>query len=134
MLKFLSLTFALLSTNFAHAKCLSHTQIMNEIRGFVHSHGAQYDITEATPVSAIATMLPAAWEEIDDLPRFRSCGLALGPNDLRYVTNAGELAGVIMWNINLQEGLTIASRHRCIPRNPHDCGHKRRTFAEAEAR
>jgi len=108
---------------------------MNEIRGFVHSHGAQYDITEATPVSAIASILPAAWEEIDDLPRFRACGLALGPNDLRYVTNAGELAGVIMFNINLQRGEITEARHRCIPRNPHDCGlGRKRKLAEAQDR
>jgi len=51
------------------------------------------------------------------------------------VTNAGELAGVIMFNINLQRGEITEARHRCIPRNPHDCGlGRKRKLAEAQDR
>ena len=40
------------------------------------------------------------WEAIDNLPSFRRCGLALGPNDLRFVTTFDELVGVVEWGLN----------------------------------
>jgi hypothetical protein len=101
--------FALFSS-VVNASCLSHGQIMSEIRGFVASHGGEPGvITEVSPIYFVATNLVAAWEDLDNIPRFRSCGLTLGPNDLRFVTTVGELAGVIMWNMNLRTKFHAAS-------------------------
>lgn len=41
----------------------------------------------------------AMWEDFDNYPAFRSRGLAIGPNDLRFVKFIGELIGVIAWGL-----------------------------------
>jgi hypothetical protein len=44
--------------------------------------------------------MAAAWEDVDNIPQLRRCGLALGPNDLRYVRTFSELVGVVEWGLN----------------------------------
>jgi hypothetical protein len=41
------------------------------------------------------------WEEFDNYPAFRERGLAIGPNDLRFVKTVKELVGVIAWGLKM---------------------------------
>ena len=44
--------------------------------------------------------MAAAWEDVDNIPQLRRCGLALGPNDLRKVRTFAEFIGVVHWGLN----------------------------------
>ena len=103
-LRLFSLMLTALSLNLAlgvsaQAACrLTKGQILTGIQEWAAEHGTEAKYVQAgTVVGGIS--LVAAWESLDNVPRFRKCGMNLGPNDLRYVYTVDELIGVIAWNL-----------------------------------
>jgi hypothetical protein len=61
------------------------------------------DLSDDDEINAILEGGPARlvsmWEDFDNYPAFRQRGLAIGPNDLRFVKTVKELVGVIAWGL-----------------------------------
>jgi hypothetical protein len=77
---------------------LSHDDILQEL-GSMFGRAVKDDEKMSAVVQGGPGAVVAMWEPLDDWPVFRQRGLLLGPNDLRYVTTVGELAGVIAWGL-----------------------------------
>jgi hypothetical protein len=79
---------------------LSAAQILDGIKGVFN---AKHDLKEDDDLNALLpggpARLVAMWQDIDDYPAFRQRGLAIGPNDLRYVQTVKDLVGIIAWGL-----------------------------------
>ena len=79
---------------------LTRAQILS---GFEAVFNSAHHLNDDDEINAILpggpARLVAMWEEFDNYPEFRRRGLAIGPNDLRYVKFVKELVGVIAWGL-----------------------------------
>jgi hypothetical protein len=81
---------------------LSRAEILNGIKAVFNT---SQDLKDDDEINALIpggpARLVAMWEDFDNHPPFRQRGLAIGPNDLRYVKYVKELIGVIAWGLKV---------------------------------
>jgi hypothetical protein len=79
---------------------LSAAQILDGIKAVFNTNR---DLKDDDDINALLpggpARLVAMWEDFDNFPAFRQRGLAIGPNDLRFVKTVKELVGVIAWGL-----------------------------------
>ncbi|WOH67853.1 hypothetical protein [Bradyrhizobium sp. BWA-3-5] len=76
------------------------TQILDGIKAVFNTNRNLKDDDEINDLLPEGTArLVAMWEDFDDYPAFRQRGLAIGPNDLRFVKTVKELVGVVAWRL-----------------------------------
>jgi hypothetical protein len=79
---------------------LSRAEILSGIEAVFHTNRTLGDDDEInTLFPGDPGKLVSMWEEFDNYPAFRQRGLAIGPNDLRFVKYVKELIGVIAWGL-----------------------------------
>ncbi|MET4358335.1 hypothetical protein ABIC08_008312 [Bradyrhizobium sp. RT9b] len=79
---------------------LSADQIKEGIEGVFNTKRVLKDDDDLNAlIPGDPARLVAMWQDIDDYPAFRQRGLALGPNDLRYVKTVKDLVGIIAWGL-----------------------------------
>lgn len=84
----------------ARLRPLSRADILAGIKAILNTTTELKDDDEVYPlIPGGPARLVAMWEDFDNYPAFRSRGLAIGPNDLRFVKFIGELIGVIAWGL-----------------------------------
>jgi len=81
---------------------LSRDEILNGIKAVFNTN---HDLKDDDEINALIPggpgRLVAMWEDFDNHPPFRQRGLAIGPNDLRFVKYVKELIGVIAWGLKM---------------------------------
>jgi hypothetical protein len=81
---------------------LSRGEILDGIKAVFNTH---QDLKDDDEINALIPggpgRLVAMWEDFDNYPLFRQRGLAIGPNDLRFVKYVKELIGVIAWGLKM---------------------------------
>lgn len=81
---------------------LSRGEILNGIKAVFNTN---HDLKDDDEINALIPggpgRLVAMWEDFDNHPPFRQRGLAIGPNDLRFVKYVKELIGVIAWGLKM---------------------------------
>lgn len=86
----------------AHAApktCLNRSQIIVQLQRMAQEAGYPYAIKLSDSSRVTGILGAVSWDRLDRAPAFRKAGLALGPNDIRYVHTVNELIGVIQWGL-----------------------------------